>query len=150
MEIMEMIAGLSTTILIVGLGHATCQSRSLPFYSTVLIVIALAYVLFAVMAAAPSAILLEGVIATAFISVTVAAARWQNVRAAGFLVATGLAAHGGYDLVHPLLVPNPVVPGWWPLFCAVVDMLLGGWVLLLLRQGTLAVPHEQTALRSSR
>jgi hypothetical protein len=147
---MEMIAGLSTALLIVGLGYATRRGRSLPFYSTVLIVIALAYVLFAVMAAAPSAILLEGVIATAFIAVAVAAARWQNVRTAGFLVATGLGAHGGYDLVHPLLVSNPVVPGWWPLFCGVVDMLLGGWVLLLLRRGTLTVPHEQRALRSSR
>lgn len=98
-----------------------------------LIVIALAYVLFAVMAERWWAIIIESSVASGVLVVSVAAARWADVRTAAFVVAFGLVAHGGYDLVHPFLVTNPVVPTWWPLFCGVVDIALGGWVLGVVR-----------------
>jgi hypothetical protein len=136
---MEIIAGLITALAIVGLGYATRQGRSLSFYGTVLIVIALAYVLFAVMAGAARTIIVESAVAVVFIAVAVAGARWASVRPAGLLTALGLAAHGGYDLVHSAVVSNPVVPSWWPLFCGVVDIVLGGWVAFLLNRDTLKV-----------
>ena len=129
---MELIAGSITAVAVVGLGRATRQARSLPFYGNVLIVIALAYVLFAVMAEAPRTIAIESTVAAAFVAVAIAAARGSNSsRAAGVLLAVGLGAHGVYDLVHPALVPNSAVPSWWPLFCGVVDVLLAGWVVRL-------------------
>ena len=127
---MELIAGSITAAAVVGLGRATRQARSLPFYGNVLIVIALAYVLFAVMAEAPRTIAIESTVASAFVAVAIAAVR-GNSRAAGVLLAVGLGAHGVYDLVHPALVPNSAVPSWWPLFCGVVDVLLAGWVVRL-------------------
>jgi hypothetical protein len=136
---MEIIAGLITGIAIVGLGHATRQGRSLPFYSSVLIVIALAYVLFAVMAGTPRTIIIESTIAAGFIAVAVAGARSSTLHVAALLMAGGLAAHGVYDLVHSAVVSNPVVPVWWPLFCGVVDIVLGGWMLVLLNQDTLRI-----------
>lgn len=140
---MEIIAGAIASIAIIGLGYATRQGRSLAFYSSVLIVIALGYVLFAAMAGAPRTIIIESGVAGVFIAVAVAAARWGTVRTAGWLMAAGLAAHGGYDLVHSAIVSNPVVPAWWPLFCGVVDILLGGWVLMLLRRGRLIAPPAE-------
>jgi len=131
---MEIIAGVITAVAIVALGSATHQGRSLSFYSTVLVVIALVYVLFAVMAEAPRTVMIESAIAAVFVVVAVAAARWENRHAAGILVAAGLAAHGVYDLVHSAIVSNPVVPAWWPVFCGVVDVVLGGWVVFLVRR----------------
>ncbi|PQJ35951.1 hypothetical protein BSZ35_16275 [Salinibacter sp. 10B] len=140
---MEIIAGLIATIAIVALGYATRQGRSLSFYSSVLIVIALGYVLFAAMAGTPRKIGIESAIAAGFIVIAVAAARWGTVRTAGWLMAAGLTAHGVYDLVHSSVVTNPVVPAWWPLFCGVVDILLGGWVLVLLRRDRLMAPPAE-------
>ena len=139
---MEIIAGLTAAAAIVGLGAATRQGRSPAYYSVVLIVIALAYVLFAAMAGASRTIVVESAIAAVFVAVAVAGARWANPRAAGLLMAGGLAAHGVYDLAHPAVVANPIVPAWWPLFCGVVDVALGGWVLLLLARD---VPPTQGA-----
>ena len=141
---MEVIAGLITAVAVVGLGYATHQGRSLPFYSTVMIVIALAYVLFAVMAEGLRPILIETAVAAGFVAMAVAAARGTNRRGAAGLVAAGLVAHGGYDLVHHALVTNSVVPAWWPLYCGVVDVSLGGWVLVLSENGRLA-PHHVDA-----
>lgn len=112
--------------------------------------IALVYVLFAVMAKAPRTILVESTMAAAFVGVAAAGTRWANLRAAGLLMAAGLAAHGVYDLVHAAVVSNPVVPQWWPLFCGVVDLLLGGWVLLLGRRKLLTGAPEESLSRLSR
>jgi K+-transporting ATPase A subunit len=109
---MDILAGLITAAAVVGLGYATRQGRSLPFYSTVLIVIALSYVLFAAMAEEARPIMVESTVAVSFVAMAVAAARFAKRRAAVYLVAVGLVAHGGYDFVHHALVPNPVVPGW--------------------------------------
>jgi len=136
---MEIIAGLITGIAIVGLGYATWQGRSLPFYGSVLIAIALAYVLFAVMAGTPRTIIVESAIATGFVAVAVAGTRSSTLHVAALLIAGGLAAHGGYDLVHSAVVSNPVVPTWWALFCGGVDIVLGAWVLVLLDQNTLRI-----------
>ena len=146
---MEIVAGLIATIAIIGLGYATRQGRSLAFYGSLLIVIALGYVLFAAMAGVPRTIGIESAIAAVFIGIAVAATRWENVRTAGVLMATGLAAHGVYDLVHAAVVANPVVPAWWPLFCGIVDLLLGTWLIVLLGRGLLATPPAEEALRSS-
>ncbi len=125
---MNVLAGLLAALAILGLGRATRQEDTLPFYSTLLIVIALAYVLFAVMAGHRSTIIAESAIASVFVGLAVAGARWDRSQAAGLLVALGLVAHGAYDLVHDILLPNATVPSWWPIFCGVVDVVLGGWL----------------------
>jgi hypothetical protein len=130
---MTVLAGLVTAALILGLASAMRQGRSIPFYGTVLIVIALAYVLFAAMHGGTRLVALEGGVAAGFIGLAVAGTRWLEPQTAGFLLAGGLIAHGGFDLVHDALLPNPVVPAWWPVYCAVVDIALGGWVAVLAR-----------------
>jgi hypothetical protein len=143
---MEFLVGLIAAVAVVGFGYTTRQARSLPFYCAVLVVIALLYVLFAVMAGAPRTILIESAVAAAFVAVAVAGARSPHT--GGLLVAGGLAAHGVYDLLHPAVAANPVVPGWWPLVCGVVDVGLGGWVLVLSRQGMLKTAPSGEAPRT--
>lgn len=51
-------------------------------------------------------------------------------------VAVGLfwLMHGLYDLVHGRLITNPGVPGWYPIFCFVVDVVVGAYLLWLSRR----------------
>jgi D-alanyl-lipoteichoic acid acyltransferase DltB (MBOAT superfamily) len=128
---MDMLAGVLFGLAIVGLGYLTRQGQAISFYSTVLIAIALVYVLFAVMAGVPEMVLIESAIAVGFVALAVVGARWPRRRWAGGLIAAGLVLHGGFDLVHDALIQNPVVPPWWPVFCAVVDVVVGAWLVRL-------------------
>jgi len=102
------------------------QDRS--FYSTVLIIIASYYVLFAVLSGSGHALVWELVIAVAFSTVAIVGALFLPT-----LVGTGIIAHGLFDLVHDVFIENSGVPTWWPSFCASIDVLLGLWVIILTR-----------------
>jgi hypothetical protein len=137
---MAIFAGAATAAAIVVLGFATRQGAVLSFYSTVLVVIALVYVLFAAMNGTPAVVGIESGIAAGFIAVAIAGARWASPTAAGLLLAGGLGLHGLFDLVHGLVVDNPVVPSWWPAYCAVVDLGVGTWLAVLASRGSLQAP----------
>ena len=130
---MDILAGLIAAVVIVGFGILTRQARSMSFYSTVLGVIALVYVLFAVLTGAATVIGVESGMAAVFVAVAVAAARKRSDRRAGRLLAGALVLHGVFDLGHDALIYNPAVPSWWPVFCAVVDIALGVWLIGLVR-----------------
>lgn len=42
--------------------------------------------------------------------------------------------HGLYDLVHSRLITNAGVPGWYPLWCFSVDVVIGVYLLWLSRR----------------
>jgi len=49
-----------------------------------------------------------------------------------YWLVAGLVLHGFYDLVHhPEAIQTPI-KDWYPPFCAVVDWLVGGYLLILL------------------
>lgn len=125
---MTVLAGVLAALATVLVGKATRQADTIPFYSSVLVVIALAYVLFAVMAGPVSTIIAESALAAVFVGIAICGARWEHPGSAGVLIAVGLVVHGAYDLVHDFLITNAAVPSWWPVFCGVVDLALGGWV----------------------
>ena len=91
--------------------------RDRAFYPTVLVVIALYYVLFAVMGGSMRALVLESVAMSVFAVVAVVGFK-RNV----WLVAAGLAAHGVFDFFHAHIVHDPGVPEWWPAFCMAADV----------------------------
>jgi len=143
---MDILAGMLFGLAIIGLGYLTRQGRAIPFYSTVLIVIALVYVLFAVMAGALDVLLFESAIAAGFVALAVAGARWPHRRWAGGLIAAGLVLHGGFALVHDTLIRDSVVPSWWPVFCAAVVVVVGVWLMgLVLRSSHTASPPSVRA-----
>ena len=97
--------------------------RDRAFYPTVLIVIALYYVLFAVMGGSGRAIVVELVVMGVF-----AVAASLGFKRSLWLVVAGLAAHGVQDFFHMRLVANPGVPAWWPAFCGAYDVVAAGYL----------------------
>ena len=102
--------------------------RDRGFYPTVTIVIASYYALFAVMGASTHALILECLVATAFLSAAV-----LGFRSSLWLVVGALAAHGILDLVHGRIISNPGVPGWWPQFCLTYDVAAAAYLAWLLK-----------------
>lgn len=98
--------------------------RDRAFYPTVLVVIALYYVLFAVMGDSGGRVMIvESLIAGVFV---VAAS--LGFRRSLWLVVAALAGHGVLDLFHARLVANPGVPAWWPAFCLTYDVAAAGYL----------------------
>jgi len=56
-----------------------------------------------------------------------------------WLVAIGLVGHGVFDIFHHLVIENPGMPHWWPGFCMACDVVLGGFLMVLLWRRRVAV-----------
>lgn len=118
---MEYIIGLVLAAAVAGLGTAVGFDRERSFYSTVLIVVASYYVLFAAMGAPRNIVIVESVVAGGFLLVSVLGFRWNF-----WFIAAALLGHGVFDFVHHLFIHNPGVPHWWAGFCLAFDGLLAG------------------------
>jgi len=109
---------------------ASGLDRDRAFYPTVMIVIASYYSLFAVMAASTRALVLESLVAGAFVAVAI-----LGFRSSLWVVVIALGAHGVFDLAHGSVMSNPGVPGWWPAFCLTYDATAAGFLAWLLTSG---------------
>lgn len=58
------------------------------------------------------------------------------------LVAVAWSSHGFYDYYHDVFFVNPGVLSWYPAFCALVDISVGGYLLLSYKR--LANPEPAT------
>jgi hypothetical protein len=125
---MPIVVGVLLAIAIAALAKFTRFDEERSFYSTVLVIIASYYVLFAVLGGSSHALVWELVIAVVFSTVAIIGALFLPT-----LVGTGIIAHGLFDLVHDILIENSGVPTWWPTFCGSLDVLLGLWVITLSR-----------------
>ena len=111
-----------------GLGTVVGLDRDRAFYPTVMVVIALYYVLFAVMGGSSHALLIEAGIALGFLALSLVGFKYSL-----WLVAAALAAHAIFDLFHGQVIANPGVPTWWPAFCLAYDGVAAGYLAFLLR-----------------
>lgn len=124
---MSIIIGVTLALLVAVFGRLSGFDRERSFYSTILIVVASYYVLFAVMGGSTRALILESIVMTVFAAFAVA-----GFNRSLWLVAAGLAAHGVMDFFHGHLVQNPGVPEWWPGFCGGYDVAAAAclaWIL---------------------
>lgn len=112
-----------------GLGTVIGLDRDRAFYPTVMVVIALYYVLFAVMGGSTHALLVEAGVATVFVVVSLVGFKYSL-----WLVAGALASHSIFDVFHGQLIANPGVPVWWPAFCLAYDGVAAGYLAFLLRR----------------
>jgi hypothetical protein len=103
--------------------------RDRAFYPTVMIVIALYYVLFAVMTGSIQTIFLESLVMALF-----AAAAVVGFRSNPWIVAAALAAHGVLDAFHGSVIDNSGVPVWWPAWCLAYDVGAAAGLAWLLRR----------------
>lgn len=60
-----------------------------------------------------------------------------SVRHSAIVVGIFWLLHGLYDLTHNLFFTNIGVPDWYPVFCFVVDAVVGSYLLWLSRR----LPH---------
>ena len=100
------------------------------FYPTVMIVIALIYVLFAVMTGSIGTVLAESVVMVLF-----AAAAVAGFKSSAWIVAAALAGHGVFGVFHSHVIDNPGVPAWWPAWCLADDVGAAAGFAWLLRRG---------------
>jgi hypothetical protein len=107
--------------------------RDRAFYPTVMIVIALYYVLFAVISGSVQTILSESVVMSLF-----AIAAVVGFKSSAWIVVGALAGHGVFDAVHGYLIENAGVPVWWPAWCLAYDVGAAAWLAWLLRRGLIA------------
>lgn len=57
-----------------------------------------------------------------------------SVRHSAILVGALWILHGLYDLTHSQLITNVGVPGWYPVWCFSVDVVIGAYLLWLSRR----------------
>jgi hypothetical protein len=112
-----LLVGLVLAVAVAGYASLAKLDRSRAFYSTVLIVVASYYVLFAAVGGSRGALVAE----TAMMAPFVVLATLGYARSS-WLLALGLAAHGLLDVVHGRVIDNPGVPDWWPSFCMGYDV----------------------------
>ena len=124
---MEYLIGLILSLAVAGSATIIGFDRERAFYPTVLIVIASYYVLFALMGASGRTLVFELIVASGFLLVAVIGFK-RNL----WLVVAALVGHGVFDFVHHLFIENPGVPHWWPGFCLVFDVIVGGFLAVLL------------------
>jgi hypothetical protein len=115
--------------------------RDRAFYPTVVCVVALYYVLFAVMGGSERELFGDSLIALAFFLVAA-----LGFRRDAWLVVAALAAHGLLDSVHGSLVPNHGVPIWWPGFCLAYDFTAAAFLAFALRRGA---PRSMRAAKAT-
>ena len=120
--------GFGLAVLTVILARLVGFDRDRVFYTTLVIIVAHYYVLFAVMGGSTRALVVESIVMTAFVAIAVIGFKF-NV----WLIVAALAGHGIFDFVHGYLVTNPGVPPWWPAFCLAFDVTAAAalaWFLL--------------------
>jgi hypothetical protein len=130
---MEYLIGLLLSLAVAGLVVVIGLDRDRGFYPTVMILTAAYYVLFALMGGSTRALMIEILVASGFSLIAIIGYK-RNL----WLIVIALVGHGAFDMVHRLMFENLGVPHWWPGFCLVIDVILGGLLAIRLMQRRLA------------
>lgn len=101
--------------------------RDRALYPAILVVIASYYGLYAVLGGSNTAIVLETLVGLLFVAVAAVGFRVDL-----WIVAAGTVGHGIFDIFHHLIIENPGLPTWWPMFCMSIDITLGVYLAWLL------------------
>jgi hypothetical protein len=131
---MPYLIGIVLALVVCIFALLTGFDRGRVFYSTIVIVVAHYYVLFATMGASNSVLLAECAGAALFIVLAVI-----GFKKSLWIVAAALAGHGVFDFFHHRVIHNPGVPIWWPGFCMSFDVLAGAFLAFLLMRSSPSV-----------
>lgn len=127
---MALTVGVVLALAIGIFGTVVGLDRDRAFYPTVMIVIALIYVLFAAAGGSTHALALELIPGVLFI-----AAATVGFKTSLWIVVAALAGHGVFDAFHARAIVNPGVPTWWPPFCLAYDVVAAAYLAWLLARG---------------
>ena len=132
---MPVLIGILIALAVAAFARIAGFDRDRAFYPTVLIVVASYYDLFGAIGGSMHALVVESGFVAGFVLLAYLAFRYS-----AWLAATGLAAHGIFDLFHGHVVVNPGVPIWWPQFCSAYDITAGALLAgLILRERARAI-----------
>jgi hypothetical protein len=137
---MEIFIGVALALSVAVFATVTGFDRDRAFYPTVMIVIALLWVLFAVIGGSVAVLRLELLVMAVFVAAAVAGFRYSL-----WLVSAALIAHGVFDYVHDRLYVNPGAPAWYADFCIAYDIVAGLYLAVLLQIGRLRARPLRTA-----
>ena len=130
---MEYLIGIVLAFAVCIFALLTGFDRGRVFYSTMVIVVAHYYILFATMGAPKSVLLIESAGAAVFIILAL-----FGFKKSLWVIAAALAGHGVYDFFHHFLIHDPGVPVWWPGFCLSFDIAAAAFLATLLMRNRAA------------
>ena len=128
--LMPYVVGIVLSIGVAVFARSVGFDRDRAFYPTVMIVIALYYVLFAAMSGSVQTVLLESIVMAGFAIAAVA-----GFKSSAWIVVGALAGHGVFDFVRGGFLENSGVPIWWPAFCGTYDLGAAAILAWLLKRG---------------
>jgi len=102
-------------------------------YSLGLLTLPSLYAFFALQAGEPAVGIKEMIYGIPFVVVGLVFAV-VSVRQSAVVVGAFWILHGLYDLTHSRLFTTPGVPGWYPVWCFSVDVVIGAYLLWLSRR----------------
>ena len=127
----EALVGAAVGVLTIAFARFIRGERRL--YSLGLLALPGLYAFFALRAGEPAVGVKEMVYGIPFVVAGLVFAS-VSVRRSAVVVGAFWLLHGLYDLVHSRLITNAGVPGWYPVFCFVVDAVVGAYLLWLSRR----------------
>jgi hypothetical protein len=102
--------------------------RDRTFYTTVTIIVASYYVLFAVMGGSGHALVMELIVMAGFVTAAIV-----GFKKSEWILVAALAGHGVFDALRGGVIENSGVPAWWPAFCGAYDVVAAAclaWIVV--------------------
>lgn len=127
----EIFSGVATAIAIIILSRLLSGYISTRLYAaTILVAIAFIYVGFSLKSNPVSLVVLEIVFALSLYFLAVFGYTRNKA-----LIAYGIIIHGIWDIIHHnQLVVGTDVPGYWPTYCFIIDIIDGIYFLLIFKK----------------
>jgi hypothetical protein len=129
----EALIGVSVGVLTIGVARLIRGERWL--YALGLLTLPSLYANFALQAGEPAVGVKEMIYGIPFIVAGLIFA-FVSVRQSAVVVGSFWILHALWDLTHSQFFTNAGVPGWYPVFCFSVDIVVGVYVLWLSRRIT--------------
>lgn len=131
----ELLIGVILALLaIFGVSKLSLSNHS---YSLMLFSLPLIYAGFGVYAGDAAAVMKEMLWGVPFF-IAAALCIYSRKKAFIVLLASFWFLHGAYDVFHDVLLINPGVPSWYPVFCLGFDAVVGSYLLLYINRVTLS------------
>lgn len=127
----EALIGVAVGVLTIGLARVLRGQRWV--YSLGLLTLPSLYASFALQAGEQAVGVKEMIYGVPFIVVGLVFT-FVSVRQSAVVVGAFWILHALYDLTHSRFITNAGVPGWYPVFCFSVDVVVGAYLLWLSRR----------------
>ena len=126
-----LLSALGTALILIAIDTLLAKHFSSKLIAAaILCSIAFIYVGFSLKGNAVHSIVLEVLVAVGFFFIAAIGHAWNNA-----LIAYGIIIHGIWDVLHhKAVLIATAIPGYYPLYCLTVDVILGAYFLFVFRR----------------